>query len=57
LISFQAVFATDRQNEKIEDFLLDYTPEALDKIYDLTYGLKGVVVFQMQDYPQVYHLQ
>ncbi|MFN6097201.1 MAG: AAA family ATPase, partial [Dolichospermum sp.] len=25
-------------NPAIEDFLLDYTPEALDKIYDLTYG-------------------
>jgi hypothetical protein len=25
-------------NPTIEDFLLDYTPEALDKIYDLTYG-------------------
>ncbi|MFM6477196.1 MAG: ATP-binding protein, partial [Dolichospermum sp.] len=25
-------------NPAIEDFLLDYTPEALDNIYDLTYG-------------------
>lgn len=25
-------------NPAIEDFLLDYTPEALDRIYDLTYG-------------------
>lgn len=25
-------------NPASEDFLLDYTPEALDKIYDLTYG-------------------
>ncbi|MFO5529134.1 MAG: AAA family ATPase, partial [Cuspidothrix sp.] len=25
-------------NPAIEDFFLDYTPEALDKIYDLTYG-------------------
>jgi hypothetical protein len=25
-------------NPAIEEFLLDYTPEALDKIYDLTYG-------------------
>jgi hypothetical protein len=25
-------------NPAIEDFLLNYTPEALDKIYDLTYG-------------------
>lgn len=25
-------------NPAIKDFLLDYTPEALDKIYDLTYG-------------------
>ncbi|MBY5310423.1 AAA family ATPase [Aphanizomenon flos-aquae CCAP 1446/1C] len=25
-------------NPAIEDFLLDYTPEALDKIYDLTHG-------------------
>jgi hypothetical protein len=25
-------------NPAIEDFFLDYTPEALDRIYDLTYG-------------------